>query len=158
MTAIQHPRPQHRSGAGARSMEALTAALRALRHVIDEHEVEVGAHGHLAPAQLSEAQHRHGGAGNAPVRCRELVLDERRIGLTPLEFAVMHYLTEREGAAVSRAELLADVWGYDYDGGSNVVDVVVRSLRKKLGERAALIEAVRGTGYRLRAGEEEHRC
>jgi DNA-binding response OmpR family regulator len=48
--------------------------------------------------------------------------------------------------------LLADVWGYDYDGGSNVVDVVVRSLRKKLGERAALIEAVRGTGYRLHAG------
>ncbi|HET8627153.1 MAG TPA: winged helix-turn-helix domain-containing protein, partial [Thermomicrobiales bacterium] len=86
------------------------------------------------------------------VAARELVLDERRIGLTPLEFAVMHYLTEREGAAVSRADLLADVWGHDYDGGSNVVDVVVGSLRKKLGERAALIEAVRGTGYRLRAG------
>jgi DNA-binding response OmpR family regulator len=90
--------------------------------------------------------------GTLDVAARELVLDERRIGLTPLEFAVMHYLTEREGTAVSRAELLADVWGYDYDGGSNVVDVVVRSLRKKLGQRAALIEAVRGTGYRLRAG------
>ena len=83
------------------------------------------------------------------VAARQLVLDERRIGLTPLEFDVMHYLTEREGTAVSRTELLADVWGYDYDGGSNVVDVVVRSLRKKLGERAALIETVRGTGYRL---------
>jgi DNA-binding response OmpR family regulator len=90
--------------------------------------------------------------GILDVAARELVLDERRIGLTPLEFAVIHYLTERSGTAVSRAELLADVWGYDYDGGSNVVDVVVRSLRKKLGERAALIEAVRGTGYRLRAG------
>jgi DNA-binding response OmpR family regulator len=90
--------------------------------------------------------------GILDVAARELVLDERRIGLTPLEFAVMHYLTEREGTAVSRTDLLADVWGYDYDGGSNVVDVVVRALRKKLGERAALIEAVRGAGYRLRAG------
>ena len=81
---------------------------------------------------------------------RELVLDEQRVGLTPLEFGVMQYLTERAGKAVSRADLLADVWGYDYEGGSNVVDVVVRSLRKKLGERATMIEAARGTGYRLR--------
>jgi DNA-binding response OmpR family regulator len=101
----------------------------------------------LVAAELGVAE-----GGIHDIAARELVLDERRIGLTPLEFAVMRYLTEREGTAVSRAELLADVWGYDYEGGSNVVDVVVGSLRKKLGERAALIEAVRGAGYRLRAG------
>ncbi|MGH2355110.1 MAG: winged helix-turn-helix domain-containing protein [Chloroflexota bacterium] len=42
------------------------------------------------------------------------------------------------------------MWGYDFQGGSNVVDVVVRSLRKKLGERAGCIETVTGVGYRFR--------
>lgn len=57
---------------------------------------------------------------------------------------------ENEGKAVSRADLLEKVWGYDYEGGSNVVDVVVRALRNKLGERASMIETVRGVGYKYR--------
>jgi hypothetical protein len=86
------------------------------------------------------------------VEARELVVDGRRVGLTPLEFAVMDHLYQREGKAVTRVSLLADVWGYNYEGGSNVVDVVVRSLRKKLGERASMIETVTGVGYRFRRG------
>jgi DNA-binding response OmpR family regulator len=43
-----------------------------------------------------------------------------------------------------------NVWGHRYEGGSNVVDVVIRSLRKKLAERASMIETVRGVGYRFR--------
>jgi hypothetical protein len=81
---------------------------------------------------------------------RELIVDGERIKLAPLEFKVMAYLGQHEGKAVARASLLTDVWGYDYDGGSNVVDVVIRSLRKKLGSRASLIETVTGAGYRLR--------
>lgn len=81
---------------------------------------------------------------------RELVLNGRRVPLTRLEFGVFDYLARREGKAVSRADLLADVWGYSYEGGSNVVDVAVRALRKKLGERAGMIETVTGIGYRLR--------
>jgi hypothetical protein len=81
---------------------------------------------------------------------QELVIDGQRTALTKLEFSLMQYLTQHEGKAVSRADLLANVWGYDYAGGSNVVDVVVRGLRQKMGDRASLIEAVRGTGYRLR--------
>ena len=84
------------------------------------------------------------------LKAREIVLDGRRVGLTRLEFELFHYLSRRQGEAVSRADLLADVWGHDYDSGSNVVDAVVRSLRKKLAHRAALLETVRGTGYRLR--------
>ncbi len=86
------------------------------------------------------------------VDARELVLDGRRIGLTRLEFSVLLYLYlyQREGKAVTREALREDVWGYHYDGGSNVVEAVVRSLRKKLGERASMIETVRGVGYRLR--------
>ena len=62
---------------------------------------------------------------------RELVVDERRVPLTPLEFMVMQYLMDREGQAVSRTALLDDVWHDSYQGGSNVVDVVIRSLRQE---------------------------
>jgi DNA-binding response OmpR family regulator len=81
---------------------------------------------------------------------RELVVDERRMPLTPLECMVMEYLMDREGQAVSRTALLDDVWHDTYQGGSNVVDVVVRSLRKKLGRRASAIETVSRLGYRYR--------
>jgi Transcriptional regulatory protein, C terminal len=81
---------------------------------------------------------------------RELVLNGRRVSLTRLEFGVMEYLQMHSGKAVSRVSLLENVWQQRYDGGSNVVDVVVRSLRKKLGDRAAVIETVQGIGYRLR--------
>ena len=84
------------------------------------------------------------------VDARELVLEDRRVGLTRLEFEVMHYLCQNDDKAVTRADLLEKVWGYDYEGGSNVVDVIIRSLRSKLGERASAIETVRGTGYRYR--------
>jgi hypothetical protein len=80
----------------------------------------------------------------------ELVLDGERIGLTRLEFSLLCHLSEHHGKAVSRDELLSKVWGYDYDGGSNVVDAMVRSLRKKMGDHAACIETVSGVGYRLR--------
>jgi hypothetical protein len=82
---------------------------------------------------------------------RELVLDGRRAGLTRLEFGVMEYLQGRVGEAVPRSSLLANVWEQSYDGGGNVVDVVIRGLRKKLGDKASLIETVHGVGYRLRA-------
>ena len=60
-------------------------------------------------------------------------------------------LESRPGQPISRDDLLLQVWGRDYSGGSNVVDAVVRGLRKKCGEGAAIFETVRGVGYRLRA-------
>jgi hypothetical protein len=80
---------------------------------------------------------------------RQLVLDGRRVDLTRLEFEVLNYLLQHEGKVVERGTLLRDVWGTTYIG-SNVVEAVIRSLRKKLGERATVIETVRGLGYRLR--------
>jgi len=84
---------------------------------------------------------------------RELVLDDGRVPLTPLEFGVLQCLLARKGKAVSRATLIEEVWGHAYVGGSNVVDVVVRSLRKKLGRKAAPLETVRGVGYRFKRQE-----
>ena len=82
---------------------------------------------------------------------RELVLDGRAVALTKLECDVLGYLRDREGQVVARATLLQDVWGYEWTGGSNVVEVAVSGLRRKLGDRAGALETVRGVGYRLRA-------
>lgn len=84
------------------------------------------------------------------VEARELVLEVGRVALTPLEFGVMHHLYTRQGKAIPRSELLRDVWGTTYMGGSNVVDAVVRTLRRKLGDQAIRLETVTGIGYRLR--------
>jgi hypothetical protein len=81
---------------------------------------------------------------------RELVIGGARIPLTPLEYGVVSVLESRSGEAVSRAELLREVWGHAHEGGSNVVDAVIRGLRRKCGENAGLLETVRGVGYRLR--------
>jgi DNA-binding response OmpR family regulator len=89
--------------------------------------------------------------GILDVDARGLVLDGVRVDLTKLEFDVLRYLIQNEGKAISRDKLLDDVWGQTYHGGSNVVDVVVRSLRQKIGTRSETIETVRGLGYRFRS-------
>ncbi len=91
-----------------------------------------------------------GGPEDFDAECGELVLRGERIGLTPLERGVMAALVGRAGKPVSRADLIEQVWGYRSDATSNVVDAVVLSLRRKMGERAPAIETVRGTGYRYR--------
>jgi DNA-binding winged helix-turn-helix (wHTH) protein len=91
------------------------------------------------------------------VEARELVLPSGRVGLTSLELGVMRYLLERPGKAVSRYDLMQAVWGYKSATASNVVDVVIRSLRKKLGPQARAVETVRGTGYRYRKSPAEGR-
>jgi hypothetical protein len=79
----------------------------------------------------------------------ELRADGRRIGLTPLEFAVLDRMRRIPGRTVSRRELLQDVWGWDGAATSNVVDATVRRLRHKLEEGPVIVETVRGAGYRL---------
>ena len=71
------------------------------------------------------------------------------VELTAREFALAEVFLRHPGQVLSREQLLSRVWGYDYDPGSNVVDVYVGYLRRKLG--ADLIRTVRGMGYRLQA-------
>ena len=66
------------------------------------------------------------------------------------KFRLLHHLVLHVGEVISRERLLAEVWGYTFDPGSNVVEVCVRRLRKKLGPDAP-IETVRHAGYRLAA-------
>lgn len=72
------------------------------------------------------------------------------IHLSRLEFGVLENLMRRDGRPASRSDLLREVWGTPYDGGSNVVAAVVRTLRHKLGEHAAAVETVPNAGYRFR--------
>jgi DNA-binding response OmpR family regulator len=88
-------------------------------------------------------------AGNMTLdlRTRRASTDGHTIDLTAREFTMLEVLIRHAGQVLSREQLLSHVWGYDYDPGSNVVDVYVGYLRKKLG--ADSIETVRGMGYRL---------
>lgn len=77
-------------------------------------------------------------------------LDGRQLDLTYTEFELLKYLAQHPGRVFSRQQLLSDVWGYDYYGGTRTVDVHVRRLRAKLGpEYEAMIGTVRNVGYRF---------
>jgi len=87
------------------------------------------------------------------LRTRRLLVEGRSTELTAREFALAETFFRHPGQVLSREQLLSNVWGYDYDPGSNVVDVYVGYLRKKIGEER--ITTVRGMGYRLLVGSEE---
>jgi DNA-binding response OmpR family regulator len=80
----------------------------------------------------------------------EVDIGQGPLPLTRLEFLVLRELMEHPGRSVSKGQLLASVWGYDFDPGSNIVGVCVRRLRTKIGDH--LIKTVRGEGYQLAAG------
>lgn len=81
------------------------------------------------------------------IRTRRASVGEQTVELTAREFALLETFMRHPDQVLSREQLLSHVWGYDFDPGSNVVEVYVRALRKKLGDDA--IETVRGMGYRL---------
>jgi DNA-binding response OmpR family regulator len=87
------------------------------------------------------------------LRTRRLLVDGTSIELTAREFALAEMFFRHPGHVLSREQLLSNVWGYDYDPGSNVVDVYVGYLRKKIGEER--IATVRGMGYQLKVSDEE---
>ena len=90
------------------------------------------------------------GSLSLDLRSRRVTVGGSEVELTAREFALMETFLRNPGRVLSRMELLSSAWGYDFDPNSNVVDVYVRYLRKKVGGDA--IETVRGAGYRLRPG------
>ena len=82
------------------------------------------------------------------IRTRQAIVDGEQVTLTAREFTLLETFMRHAGQMLSREQLLSHVWGYDYDPGSNVVDVYIGYLRRKLGD--GTIETVRGMGYRLR--------
>lgn len=94
-----------------------------------------------------QAQLRVGGVG-LDLRTRWASVNGEKIELSAREFELLRTFLEHPNQVLSREQLLARVWGYDYDPGSNVVDVYVGYLRRKLGQHR--FETVRGVGYRFR--------
>jgi two-component system copper resistance phosphate regulon response regulator CusR len=89
------------------------------------------------------------GAATLNLRTRQVNRGSKTVELSAREFALAEIFFRHPGQVLTREQLLSSVWGYDYDPGSNVVDVYVGYLRKKVGED--LIKTVRGAGYRLEA-------
>lgn len=94
----------------------------------------------LGEITLDPERHRVGAAG-------------REITLTFKEFSLLQFLMENSGRVLTRDRILETVWGYDFEGETRTVDMHIKTLRQKLGEAGALIETVRGVGYRMEGPE-----
>lgn len=99
------------------------------------------------PGKAETMTLEHAGIG-LDLRSRLATIGGKKVELSAREFILAETFFRHPGQVLSREQLLAHAWGYDFDPGSNVVDVYVGYLRKKLG--AKTIETVRGMGYRLR--------
>jgi DNA-binding response OmpR family regulator len=119
---------------------------------------EVEARLRLAIGRASAAR-RSTSTSSEEIRSGDLAIDEttyqaklgpRTLDLTFKEFELLKFLAQHPGRVFTRAQLLQEVWGYDYFGGTRTVDVHVRRLRAKLGpDREALIGTVRNVGYKF---------
>jgi two-component system, OmpR family, copper resistance phosphate regulon response regulator CusR len=87
------------------------------------------------------------GDASLDLRTRQMTVGDRLVDLSAREFALAEVFFRHPGQVLSREQLLSQVWGYDFDPGSNVVDVYVGYLRRKIGKDR--ISAVRGMGYRF---------
>jgi two-component system copper resistance phosphate regulon response regulator CusR len=114
-------------------------------------------------ARVRAVLRRAGGRASPVLTCGDLILDPvahrvtragQVVRLTAREFALLQFLLERVGEPVSRARIVEAVWEHDFDTFSNVVDVYVRYLRKKIDEPFSypILQTVRGVGYTLRPG------
>ena len=83
------------------------------------------------------------------VKRRAVTVDGEPVILTYKEFELLCYLLENRGVVLSRDQILTKIWDYNYSGETRTVDVHIRTLRQKLGADGALIETVRGVGYRM---------
>ena len=120
--------------------------------------VHSGAPAAELDVRLAMLIRRTGGAGEGMLCMGPLAMDTgsyqvsvagRLLDLTYKEFELLKYLIQRPERVFTRTELLSEVWGYNFYGGTRTVDVHVRRLRAKLGpENEALIQTVRGVGYR----------
>ena len=79
---------------------------------------------------------------------RQVVLDGKNVDLSPTEYKLLNYLTSNTGKALSRRQILNQVWNYDYYGDLRTVDTHINRLRIKLGDKGRYIRTVRGYGYR----------
>jgi len=108
----------------------IKAVLRRTQKEVDQNVLKIGAVTLNAP--------RH-----------EVTVQDRQVVLTLKEFEVLEKLMLNKNIVLTRDQLLGEIWGYDFNGETRTVDVHIRTLRQKLGEKGDIIETVRGVGYRI---------
>jgi len=139
--------------------DAVESRIAALDAGADDYLVKPFAFAELL-ARIRALARRAAGPRWAPLDGGGLTLDddlsvrfgERRVLLSPREHALLAYLVRRRGDVVTRADILRDVFGYGFDPGTNLVDVHLAHLRKKLAAAPVAIETIRGVGIRLEIG------
>ncbi len=93
------------------------------------------------------------GALTLNVITREALYHGKSVEFTNREFALLEYMSQTPGRILTRTQIYEHVWGYDFDPGTNLVDVYIRKIRSKFTEihDAEVIETIRGTGYRIKS-------
>ncbi|WP_342417702.1 response regulator transcription factor [Paenibacillus sp. FSL R10-2782] len=130
-------------------IEELLARMRAsMRHQLESKATSSQAEDKLSYLRVDSLE--------LEPKTRSVVREGKRIELTPKEFDLLHYLMEHKNQVLQRDQMIQDVWGFDFVGDTNVVDVYIRYVRKKVdhGYKKKLIKTVRGVGYCIR--EEDH--
>ena len=136
--------------------DAVESRVAALDHGADDYVVKPFAFAELV-ARIAALSRRAGGprwvaTTDVPIAMRDDLTVEsgtRTAALSPREYALLNCLLRRRGEVVTRAEILREAFGYDFDPGTNVIDVHLTHLRKKLTGFPVTIETVRGAGIRL---------
>lgn len=118
-------------------IEELLARVRNLIGLTNRHKPETDT---LSAADLT-----------VDLKARKVTRADNLIELTPKEFDLLQYLIQHKGHVLTREQIISDVWGYDFVGDTNIVDVYIRYLRQKIdkGYQPKLIKTARGVGYEL---------
>lgn len=144
------------------AQDAVDAKVQTLRAGADDYVTKPFAFEELL-ARVEAVSRRPRALSTPALRIDDLVLDRdtrevkrdgQPIELTPKEYAVLEYLVRHAGKVMSRTLITEYAWGYHFDPGTNIVDVVINHLRKKVdaGHDRKLIHTVRGVGYVIKAG------
>jgi two-component system copper resistance phosphate regulon response regulator CusR len=143
------------------AQDAIDAKVTALRAGADDYVTKPFAFEELL-ARVEAVARRPRSIASPTLRVADLEVDqatravrrgEQGIELTPKEYAVLEYLARHAGRVMSRTLITEYAWGYHFDPGTNIVDVVITHLRKKVdaGHERKLIHTVRGVGYVVKA-------
>jgi two-component system response regulator QseB len=141
--------------------DAVSSRVEALEQGADDYLIKPFEYAELL-ARIRALLRRAAAPRWAPLSCNGLVLDPteleitvgtNRVRLSPREHALLALFLRRKGELLRREDILLQVFGYNFEPGTNLVNVHIANLRKKLGNGPVVIDAVRGVGYRLRPSE-----
>jgi two-component system, OmpR family, response regulator len=140
--------------------DELDSRVRGLRGGADDYLVKPFSVDELVARAEAVLRRTHGGAGGSVLTVGDLVFDDgshevrrggERVELTPTEYKLLRCLMRHAGQALSKQQILDQVWEYDFDGASNVVEIYISYLRRKLDRGGvSMIHTIRGYGYSLR--------